>query len=64
MPAILSPEAWPVWLGEEAADTDRLKPPLAPFPAEGMTMWPIDKRVGNVGNDDPTLIEPVIVTGA
>ena len=24
-----------------------------------MTMWPIDKRVGNVKNNDPSLIESV-----
>jgi len=32
---------------------------LAPFPAAEMTMWPVDKRVGNVKNNDPSLIEPV-----
>jgi putative SOS response-associated peptidase YedK len=59
MPVILPPEAWPVWLGEEAADTERLKSLLAPYPAEGLTMWPVDKRVGNDRNNDPSLIEPV-----
>jgi putative SOS response-associated peptidase YedK len=59
MPVILPPEAWPVWLGEEAGDAERLKALLAPYPAEGMTAWPVDKRVGNVKNNDPELIEPV-----
>jgi putative SOS response-associated peptidase YedK len=31
----------------------------APYPAEQMTMWPVDKRVGNVKNNDPSLIEPI-----
>jgi putative SOS response-associated peptidase YedK len=30
---------------------------LAPYPAEGMTCWPVSTRVGNVKNNDPTLIE-------
>ena len=33
MPVILPPEAWPMWLGEETADTDRLKALLNPYPA-------------------------------
>jgi hypothetical protein len=32
---------------------------LKPYPAEGLAMWPVDKRVGNVKNNDPSLIEPV-----
>jgi PEP-CTERM motif len=28
-------------------------------PAEGLTMWPVDRRVGNVRNNDPGLIEPL-----
>jgi hypothetical protein len=32
---------------------------LLPYPSEGMTCWPISTRVGNVKNNDPSLIEPV-----
>jgi putative SOS response-associated peptidase YedK len=59
MPVILPLEAWPVWLGEEPADAELLKALLAPYPAEGMTAWPVDRRVGNVRNNDPSLIERV-----
>jgi putative SOS response-associated peptidase YedK len=59
MPVILPPEAWSVWLGEEPADAERLKALLEPYPAEDLAMWPVDKRVGNVRNNDPSLIEPV-----
>jgi hypothetical protein len=38
---------------------EMLKRLLAPYPAENMAMWPVDKRVGNVRNNDPALIEPV-----
>ena len=63
MPVILDADAWPIWLGEAAADTERLKALLAPYPAEQMIVWPVDKRVGNVKNKDPGLIEPVALAG-
>ena len=59
MPVILAPAAWPVWLGEEQVEPPQLHALLAPYPADGMTMWPVDKRVGNVRNNDPSLIEPI-----
>jgi putative SOS response-associated peptidase YedK len=59
MPVILKPDAWPVWLGEEPADEPRLKALLAPYPADDMICWPVSARVGNVRNNDSSLIEPV-----
>lgn len=59
MPVILPSEAWPTWLGEKPADEAGLKRMLGPYPAERMTMWPVDKRVGNVKNNDPSLTEAV-----
>jgi hypothetical protein len=32
---------------------------LAPYPSEEMKCWPISPRVGNVDNNDPSLIEPI-----
>jgi putative SOS response-associated peptidase YedK len=61
MPVILDPTAWPIWLGEEAAKPDDLKALLVPYPSAGMTCWPVGKRVGNVKNNDPSLVEPVSV---
>jgi putative SOS response-associated peptidase YedK len=57
MPAVLVPETWPAWLGEEAADGHQLKAMLAPYPSDEMTCWPLSTRVGNVKNNDPSLIE-------
>ena len=54
-----NPTAWPVWLGEEPADASTLKALLAPFPSEEMTCWPVSARVGNVKNNDASLIEPI-----
>ena len=59
MPAVLKPEAWPVWLGEEPADLPQLKALLAPYPSVELFCWPVSARVGNVKNNEPNLIEPV-----
>jgi putative SOS response-associated peptidase YedK len=56
MPVVLKPETWPQWLGEEPVDPMRLKALLAPYPAEEMVAWPVSPRVGNVKNNDPSLI--------
>jgi putative SOS response-associated peptidase YedK len=61
MPVVLGPETWPAWLGEEPADPRQLKALLAPYPSEAMTCWPVGTRVGNVKNNDPSLIEPIAV---
>ncbi len=58
MPVILPPAAWSAWLGEEPAGAEALKALLAPYPAEKMALWPVDKRVGSVKNNDPSLIDP------
>jgi putative SOS response-associated peptidase YedK len=59
MPVILSPEAWPAWLGETAATPHALKALLVPYPSAQMTYWPVDRKVGNVKNDSPDLLEPL-----
>ena len=63
MPVILKPETWPAWLGEEPADAAELKALLAPYPSDDMICWPVSARVGNVRNNDPSLIEPVAAAG-
>ena len=56
MPACRScsaPDRWAGWLGENAATDAELKAMLKPYPGAAMTFWPVDRRVGNVRNDDP-----------
>jgi len=60
LPVILAPDAWPVWLGEKTADSERLKGLLTPYPAGGMTMWPVSKAVGNVKNQGRELAERIM----
>ena len=59
MPVVLKPEVWPAWLGEQPATVPDLKAMLAPYPSENMIAWPVSPRVGNVKNNDPSLIEAV-----
>ncbi len=41
----------------------RLKTLLAPYPSDEMTCWPVSPRVGNVKNNDPSLIELIAAAG-
>jgi putative SOS response-associated peptidase YedK len=59
MPVVLKPEVWPAWLGEETADPAHLKALLRPYPSDEMICWPVSPRVGNVKNNDASLIEPL-----
>jgi putative SOS response-associated peptidase YedK len=63
MPVVLKPAWWPTWLGEEPAEAPHLKALLAPYPSEEMIAWPVSPRVGNVKNNDPSLIEPIADAG-
>lgn len=64
MPVILAEADWPAWLGEAPATDAELKALLRPFPADKMKLWPVDKRVGNVRNDDPGLVTEVPIPAA
>jgi putative SOS response-associated peptidase YedK len=61
MPVILVLGAWSAWLGEKPASPAELKAMLVPYPAAEMTCWPVSPRVGNVKNNDPSLVEPIAV---
>jgi len=59
MPVILALGTWPAWLGEQPPSVNDLKAMLGPYPSDEMISWPVSPRVGNVKNNDPTLIEPI-----
>ena len=61
MPVVLAPETWPSWLGEGAADQAQLKSLLVPYPSDGMFACPVSPLVGSVRNNDPSLIEPIVL---
>jgi putative SOS response-associated peptidase YedK len=56
MPVVPGAEVWSARLGEEPADPRQLKALLAPYPPEAMICWAVSARVGNVKNNDPSLI--------
>jgi putative SOS response-associated peptidase YedK len=55
MPVILEAADWAVWLGEQSGEPAFL---LRPSPEEILSLWRVDKRVGNVRNDGPDLLAP------
>jgi putative SOS response-associated peptidase YedK len=57
MPVILEERDWPKWLGEERATEAELTALLSPCASERLKIWPVGKRVGNVRNDSPDLVE-------
>jgi putative SOS response-associated peptidase YedK len=61
VPVIPAPEAWPACLGEKPAEEAQLNSFLAPYPSDEMVCWPVSPRVGNVKNNDPSLIEPIVL---
>ena len=60
MPVILAEIDWPKWLGEEPASEQELLALLRPCQDDALKIWPVDKMVGNVRNNGPQLILPVL----
>ena len=55
MPVILGKDDHDRWLDLDADTTEVLRP----FPSDWLEAYPVDKRVGNVRNNDASLIEPL-----
>ena len=60
MPVILAEIDWPKWLGEEPTSEQDLLALPKTCPDEALQIWPVDKMVGNVRNNGPQLILPVL----
>jgi putative SOS response-associated peptidase YedK len=60
MPVILPEIDWPKWLGEEPASEQELLALLKPCLDEALKIWPVDKMVGNIRNNGPQLVLPVL----
>ena len=61
MPVILDRADYAKWLGEVDADRDALLAILRPYPAGAMNAYPVSPAVGNVKNNEATLVEPLAV---
>jgi putative SOS response-associated peptidase YedK len=49
-----------LWLGGDTAQLDQIKALLRSQPAKDTTMWPVGPCVGNVNNNDPSLVWSVM----
>jgi len=58
MPVILHPDNVDAWLATDAA-IEELVPLLAAAPEEALRVWPVSTAVNKVGNNGPSLLEPV-----
>jgi putative SOS response-associated peptidase YedK len=60
MPVILAKKHHDIWLDRGTTDITLLQPLLIPFPNEQMTAYPVSPMVGNVKNDEPACLEPLV----
>jgi putative SOS response-associated peptidase YedK len=58
MPVILDPATFDRWLDPANEDTEELRALLRPPPAGTVAHHPVGPRIGNVRNNDATLMEP------
>lgn len=59
MPVIVSPREYELWLSPEVRDPHLLETLFRPYPAEGMTAYPVRTAVNNPNTDAPGLIDPI-----
>jgi putative SOS response-associated peptidase YedK len=59
MPVVLDPATFDLWLDPANEDSEELRALLRPPPAGTVVHHPVGQRVGNVRNNDPSLIEAV-----
>ena len=57
MPVILPASGYVRWLGEEVDPRELMRP----FPSEAMQMWPISTRVNKPENDDPSVLDEIVL---
>jgi hypothetical protein len=59
MSVILRPHSWPAWFGKEPADPAQLEATVVPPPVGRDGVLAGELRIGNVKNNDLSLIEPI-----
>ena len=63
MPAILAPEAWPGMARRGTGARGAAEIAAGPLPFDATICWPVSARVGNVRNNNSSLIEPIAAVG-
>ena len=61
MPVILERSDWPIWLGEEDGNLERL---MRPAPDGMLRLWPVSRDVNWPMHNRPDLVEPIMLSGA
>jgi putative SOS response-associated peptidase YedK len=59
MPAIIFPEDWDLWLSQDRPEA--ISALLGPCANSRLTIWPVDRRVGNAKNDDPGILKTLVL---
>ncbi|WP_408976310.1 SOS response-associated peptidase [Paenibacillus jiagnxiensis] len=59
MPVILNSEGVNMWLDPKVTDKHVLQDLLVPYPAEQMILYPVSKMVGNVKNNQASLVDEI-----
>ena len=59
MPLIVPRESEAEWLDPDVTDVDQVQRLIAPFAADAMEAVPVSRRVNNVRNNGPDLIDPL-----
>lgn len=59
MPVVLDPEVLGPWLDRGHHDRHELERVLRPVPEGVLAFYPVDRRVGDVRNDDEHLLDPI-----
>lgn len=63
MAAILTREAEDLWLDTSIQDPARVLALLSPYPSDELEMYSVSRAVNTPANEDPSLIEPLSLTG-
>jgi putative SOS response-associated peptidase YedK len=50
MPAVIPPDGWDDWLGENSMNEGVVKTLLQPYPGQAMAFWAVDRRDRPAGN--------------
>ena len=58
MPLVLEPQHWSHWLDPGLSDPDAVRELLTSAPPGRFAAYPVSRRVGNVANNGPGLLEP------
>jgi putative SOS response-associated peptidase YedK len=60
MPMIVEPDRWDAWLDPARTDLDDVRKLLVPAMSGTMEAYPVSPSVGNVRNNGPELIQPLL----